>query len=77
MVVVIKLAAEFQIQLSSKLGDPLTDVGRLGKQIFLVVISDISHAATSFAKYSSHFTPKYLQMQGGPLHFFLVLRGDA
>ena len=57
MVIVIELAAEFQIQLSAKLGDPLPDVLGLQGQIFLVIESNSMHRAIlRKSKYSFYYT---------------------
>ena len=41
VVVVEQLAAEFQVQLVVKLGDPLPDVGRLCLQVFFIIKSNM------------------------------------
>ena len=43
MVVVIKLAAKFQIELTSELGNPLPDVAGLHLQVFVIIKSLFHH----------------------------------
>ena len=43
MIIIIQLAAELQVQLAAKLIQPLADVGRLGLQVLVVIITDSSH----------------------------------
>ena len=48
MIVVIQLAAKFQIQLAAKLGDPLPDVAGLHLQVFIVVKRLVNHDSRLF-----------------------------
>ena len=48
VIVVIQLAAEFQVQLAAELPDSLPDVGGLGRQILVVVKSQTFHADLLF-----------------------------
>ena len=58
MVVIVELAAEFQIQLAAELGDPVTDMLRLSLQILVVIKCDSCHIAfASFQKTTFYFTP--------------------
>jgi hypothetical protein len=47
MVIIIQLAAEFQIQLSAELVDPLANMLGLQQQVFLVIKSDTVHKGPS------------------------------
>ena len=51
VVVVVQLAAEFQIQLAAELLNAVADMGGLGLQILLIVKTNASHIGTSLKKY--------------------------
>ena len=50
MIVIKQLTAEFQIQLAAEESQPLTDMGRLQLQVFIVVVSNFYHGNASFIK---------------------------